>query len=131
MKPLIEVYPMDSYGYLSVGDYRPLLQSMGYEIVVQVDESDYQGDSLVLFKDGDRYGYLSFGWGSCTGCDALQACGSYADIEELRQKLHSDIRWYESAEELLTFIRVHDWEGDWTATYLTREFTMGVEKALS
>lgn len=62
-KPLQEIYPGADKGYFSEEDYVPLLQSFGYEILLQVDEDDYQGDSIVIFRDTDsaRYGYLMFG----------------------------------------------------------------------
>ena len=50
----------DEY-YYGVYDYQPMLAMMG-DIVVQVDDNDYQGDSRLLFKDDDaRYGFLRFG----------------------------------------------------------------------
>lgn len=127
--PIERVYP-DAIGrdgrFWGAYDYSPLIRSFGYDVVLQVDEYDYQGSSWVLFKDGDRYGYLEFGWGSCSGCDALQACESYAEIDQLRKELHESIKWG-SATELLGFFREHDWEGDWSWHALEcREF---VEKA--
>jgi hypothetical protein len=93
-------------------DYDELLKSFGHEVVLKVDERNYQGDSWVIFRDGGRYGYLCFGWGSCSGCDALQACQNEEDVEELRQKLRSDTRWFDDAEACLDFFYGHDWEGD-------------------
>lgn len=113
-KDIREVYPdaQDKYGFCAPANYDPLLESFGYEILLQVDDKDYQGDSRVLYRDGTRYGLLIFGWGSCSGCDALQACGSYEEIEELRKELHDGIRWFDSAEEALKYFEEHDWEGD-------------------
>lgn len=114
MKDIREVYPDAVRDGIWIGayDYRPLLESFGYEILLQVDDQDYSGDSRVLFRDGDRYGVLVFGWGSCSVCDALQACSSYEEIDELRQELHRRIRWG-SREEILHYLETHDWEGDW------------------
>lgn len=106
--PLEEVYPGDE-GYFS--DYDKLLGSYGYEIVVKEDEDGYQGDSLVLFRKEGRYGFLCFGWGSCSGCDALQACGSIEDVEDLRKELHRSITWGNAAESL-KYVKEHDWQGD-------------------
>ncbi|QSQ10590.1 hypothetical protein H0A61_03000 [Koleobacter methoxysyntrophicus] len=129
MKDIKEVYPdaiwKDEAGeehFWSVSDYRPLLESFGYKILLQVDDDGYQGDTRVLFKDGNRYGLLIFGWGSCSGCDALQACSSYEEIDELRQQLHNDIKWG-TAEELLEYIQGKDWELEWAwHEEETREF---------
>lgn len=115
MRPIREVYPdavredgsMDSWG---VGDYDPLLKSLGHEILLKVDDGDYQGDSRLLMRDGERYGLLIFGWGSCSGCDSLQACNTWQDVEELRESLASGIVWKDSAQEMLHFIQNRDWE---------------------
>jgi hypothetical protein len=102
MKPIKEIYTHceDTEGYfIAEGDYLPLLESMG-QILVKVDDHDYSGDSRVLYKDGDKYGILIFGWGSCSGCDALQGCDSFEEIEQLRTKLFNDIRWFAKEEVL-------------------------------
>ena len=94
--------------------YSELLDGFEYEIVVQVDDKDYQGDSRLLFKDGDRFGYLNFGWGSCSGCDALEGCSSFEEVEKLYQDLYESIRWFDNAKECLDFFEKHDWEGDYS-----------------
>ena len=120
MKTIKECYPdafdahdgsFSSYG---VGDYRPLLESLGHEILLQVDDNDYQGDSRLILKDGDRYGLLVFGWGSCSGCDSLQACATVEEIEELRDGLVSNIIWHDSKDSMLDFIRSRDWEAQYS-----------------
>lgn len=93
-------------------DYQPLIGSFG-EILLQVDDKDYQGDTRVILKRGDEYGLLIFGWGSCSGCDALQACDTYQDIENLRTGLESDIKWM-PAKDLLAYLETHDWKGDYS-----------------
>lgn len=116
MKPISEVYP-DLAGresFYGPGDYGPLLLSMGHEIMLQVDDDDYQGDSRLLLKDGDKVGYLQFGWGSCSGCDALQACNTIGEIEELRDELKSQIRWFDTKADAHKFFEEHDWEGDYS-----------------
>lgn len=112
MKDIREVYPDVNEGYFCVGNYTPLLESFGYEIVEHGSDNDYQGDDYLLFRDGDRYGLLVFGWGSCSGCDALQACNSYEDIDGLRASLHDQIKW-DSAASLLTYMEGKDWELEW------------------
>lgn len=129
MKAIREVYPdQGEEPFYGPGNYDPLLQSMGYEIVLQVDDSDYQGDTRVLFKDGDKYGLLIFGWGSCSGCDSLQACSTYRELEELRQELWQQIRW-DTAGLLLSYVTNKDWETEWSwHASETREF---VDKAIA
>src|SRR5690606_31726593 len=86
--------------FLAPSDYDPLIKSMPGEIVVQVDQQGYQGDTWVLLRDGERWGYLEFGWGSCSGCDALQASGSWEDVAKLRNELEADIHWEPSREAM-------------------------------
>jgi hypothetical protein len=120
MKPIAEVYPQyiaefeEDGSFYGPGDYGPMLDSFGYETLLQVDDHDYQGDSRLLYKDGGRIGYLNFGWGSCSGCDSLQACSSPSDLEELQQRLFNSITWFDSAAEALAWFNEHDWEGDYS-----------------
>ena len=70
------------------------------EILIQVDEEAYQGDSFLLYKNDNKYGFLAFGWGSCSGCDALQACDTIGEVQELMDRLYNDIIWFDSLQEL-------------------------------
>jgi hypothetical protein len=118
-----QLYPdQEDDPFYGPGDYQPLIGSFG-EILLQVDDKDYQGDTRVILKRGDEYGLLIFGWGSCSGCDALQACETYQDIEDLRARLESDIKWL-PAKELLAYLETHDWEGDysWNDDGETKQF---------
>ena len=64
MKPIREVYKdCGDDGWFSVYEYTPLLESLGCDICLQVDDDNYQGDSRVLFRSGNRWGILIFGWG--------------------------------------------------------------------
>ena len=91
-----------SYFY-GPSDYNPIIQSFG-EVLVQVDDDDYQGDTRVLLRKDGRYGFLNFGWGSCSGCDGLQACSSFREIEELIQGLERDIKWFDTLAEAQAYI---------------------------
>ena len=110
-----ELYNEDARYWSS---YHPMLSSFG-NVLIQVDDDDWQGDSRVLYKDGDRYGYLQFGWGSCSGCDSLQACRNLEEVQNLMDNLRSQIKWFGSKEECLKFFETHDWEGDYS--YRSRE----------
>lgn len=113
MKPIREVYPDEGQEpFYGPCNYNPLLESLGHDILVQVDDSDYQGDSRLLFRREDgKIGYLNFGWGSCSGCDSLQGCETYAQIEELRDELAAAVQWFDSAEAALDWFHSADWEG--------------------
>jgi len=103
---------------------------------VEVFENDYiygpsdyepmvKGDSWYLLKKEDLYGYLSFGWGSCSGCDALQRCSSFEEVAELYNKLKNSITW-RTKEETAKWFDEHDWEGDYC--YYEEEFKEFLDK---
>ena len=115
MKTAKELYGEDGRG---VSDYQPMLQEFG-RIMLQVDDHDYQGDSRVLYSAYDygkrktRIGYLNFGWGSCSGCDSLQACGSTEEIQKLMDDLYASIKWFDEESDALAYFKQHDWKGDY------------------
>lgn len=115
MKPIEEVYPgCQGEGWFdSPCNYQPMLESLGYEILIQEDDNDYQGDSYLLLRDGERYGYLTFGWGSCSGCDSLQACNSYREVAELRSEIHESIVWKNTKAEMREWLSTKDWHVEW------------------
>ncbi len=67
----------DAYGlHLTDGtnvDYDVIVASFG-DIMVAESYGDYQGDSMYMIRRGARFGMVRVGWGSCSGCDALEAC---------------------------------------------------------
>ena len=99
-----------------VYDYNPMIEDFG-DVLFKVDDDGYQGDSYILYgymhKDS-RFGFLNFGWGSCSGCDALQACSTWEEVQELYEDLRSQIKWFDSAEEAYKWFTGHDWEGDYS-----------------
>ena len=99
MKTAKELYKDKGYWY----DYQPMLEEFG-KILVQVDEDNYQGDSYLLYKRDNQYGFLIFGWGSCSGCDALQSCDNIDEVQELMDQLYSDIKWFDSLEEVKKYL---------------------------
>ncbi len=102
------LYP-ESFTY-GLCNYQPIIDHFG-TVAVQVDDHNYQGDTRVLYQD---FSYLQFGWGSCSGCDALQACNSHKEIEELIDSLRNSIKRFSSAQEALDYFLAHDWEGDYS-----------------
>ena len=102
MKTALELYS-EEYGIDNligyIFDYTPMLEQFG-EILIRVDDNDYQGDSYLIYKKENSYGYLRFGWGSCSGCDALQACDTIQEVQELMDTLYNDIIWFISLVEL-------------------------------
>ena len=97
----------------SPSDYTPLLSLFG-KIIIQIDDDDYSGDSRVLYECSEKeIGYLNFGWGSCSGCDSLQACSDVNEIVTLANNLQSQVKWL-AREEMLKFFLEHDWEGEYS-----------------
>jgi hypothetical protein len=90
--------------------YDEIIESFGAEIVVDVTDDNYQGYSRYMLRDGDRFGFLIVGWGSCSGCDALQACDTHEELQELVDQLERDIHWEDSAADMLTYVNSKDWE---------------------
>lgn len=89
-----------------VYSYEGLIDSFGVEIVLDEHDDDYQGDSFYLLRDNDRFGYLAFGWGSCSGCDAFEAARDDGNIAvvELRDELWSSVVWFDSLEDLRVYL---------------------------
>lgn len=115
LKPMREVYGDDQSDYGCWYDYKPMGDSFG-EILIWKKSNDYQGDTFAIIyeKENDRYGTLTFGWGSCSGCDALQGCSTIEDLDQLASALYSSIVWYPNKEQLTTWMLYHDWEGDFS-----------------
>lgn len=116
MKPILEAYlvkqdPEDIR--CNEYSYQKLIDAMDVTTIINTDLGSYSGDSLYLVKEGNRFGYLQFGWGSCSGCDALQACRNYKELDELRQSLYDSIKWFDSAKEGFRWFLNHDWKGDY------------------
>lgn len=91
------------YGFSYVG-YKDLSRIIG-QIVVHKSIGDYQGDTLILFynKKEKMYGVLNFGWGSCSGCDALEGCEDLDDHVNLFLHLQDSTKWM-SSDELINWL---------------------------
>jgi len=107
------LYPQEEgeYSYFSVYDYSPIINSFG-EVVLRKSIGDHHGDTYAIINKGGQLGYLAIGWGSCSGCDSLQACSDYDDVARLIGRIAAGIRWG-SAADLLNYFTTHDWEGDY------------------
>ena len=98
MKKASEIYKEGSWY-----DYDAMLFEFGYAIIKH-SCGEYQGDTFVIYEDDSneeiRYGFLSFSWGSCSGCDALMACNSINDVQGLMDRLYSSICWFDNLKAL-------------------------------
>lgn len=112
MKKAIEIYDGSLEGGMLWDDFQLMLNEFG-EILLQVDDKNYQGDSRLLYKNGNRIGYLCVGWGSCFGCDALLWCEDIKQAQELMDELYESIKWFDSKELALKFFNEHNWDFDY------------------
>lgn len=88
--------------------YDGIIDTFEVDVLLAEYDNDYQGDAFYLLQDGDRYGYLVFGWGSCGGCDWLESCyGDIAGMTELRDSLWASVQW-KSKSEMLTYFENKD-----------------------
>jgi hypothetical protein len=122
-------YPRGEGEEVSTGDYTPMVSSLGEILLTVEDACSWEGDSRFLLRWLGQYGILIFGWGSCSGCDALQACTSLDDLIELRNRLAEEVVWFNSAEECANYIRDKDWKMD--RCYSEPESQDFVDKALA
>lgn len=112
MKTAKELYSPERVESFGVWDYNPMLEEFG-NIVIKIDEDNYQGDSFILYKNEDKYGFLTYGWGSCSGCDALQGCSSIEEVQELMDSLYNSIQWFDDLKSVKSYFETRDWELDW------------------
>lgn len=105
-----EIYPSAEMGeyFDEQYDYQPIINAIGTPLL-QIEDDDYKGDTRVLCKNDDKYGILIIGWGSCSGCDALQACSTYDELQELIDVLEKDVKWFDTAEIALEYFNTTDW----------------------
>jgi len=98
--------------------YDDLVSAMDTEILIECHEGSYQGDSHYLMEKNGEYGILTFGWGSCSGCDALEAIGEdYDKVVSFMNDLYDEIEWM-TLDEMKASITSTDFEGKfyfWTS----------------
>jgi hypothetical protein len=99
------------HGWFDTPGYSAVIKTFG-NVVMEASIGSYQGDTLVLLEKDGRLGFLVFGWGSCSGCDAMEACGSYEDLESLRSSLEGSIKWG-TAAELAAYFGSKDFDVEW------------------
>lgn len=104
---------LDAYYHVAYSD----IYNMFGHVVIEESIGSYQGDTLVFYHTPEWFGYLAFGWGSCSVCDALQACESFSDVADLANLLYSQIVKLDSLEKARDFVHNHDWGGDWHTQY--------------
>jgi len=94
-------------------NYGDLINTMEVDVLVETEQNDYQGDSFLLVRKGADYGYMTYGWGSCSGCDAAKAATSLAEAIELRDSLYNGIRWFPHLTAALDWLATDDHKLNW------------------
>ena len=99
------------------GGYGDLVAAMDVEVLVEEYLGSYQGDILYILKGAQGYGFLPIGYGSCSGCDALQAYAENLEaVIDLARGLEEKVRWFASVESLSAFLHNgQDQELQWYA----------------
>lgn len=133
-KPVNKVtFPNSIYeSWNGAPSHEELIESLGVEIFRKKIFGGPSGDLVMILKDTysnnmeycTRYGFLTLGFGSCGGCDALLACNSFKDLEELRDQYESQIKWFDSDMKSDGLSRLKNWminEHDWSGDYLGNE----------
>ena len=117
--------------------YDNLLATMTDGKVWAHEDNAYQGDTFAIIQRGGAYGFVVFGWGSCSGCDALEAAHSdIAMATQLRDELYDSARWFSSLENFLHWQKSERGTGNlWYANNaafhsLVREIRFVLEEAL-
>lgn len=72
--------------------YDEIVATQG-EIIKDWTLGDWQGDYVYLLKNGDKYAFTVIGYGSCSGCDALQGCENDEEFNSLKEGIINGIVW--------------------------------------
>lgn len=73
--------------------YREMLKAEEVEILAWETFGEYQGDYAVVVKRNELLGFLVIGYGSCSGCDALEGCETQEEYDALMLSVLSNISW--------------------------------------
>ena len=110
----IEFSECEKEYYFDLPTYNQIVSKFG-KIEIKSSDTDYQGSSFYLLSNQNKFGYLSISWGSCSGCDALQACSDYTDLQNLLDRLENQVIWFDNWDEIKEWVNARDWETtvDW------------------
>ncbi len=107
------IFSNEKYGWGYDGIYQYIVESLSCDKFKSHEVGDYQGDSIVFFKKGSKFGILNHAYGSCSGCDSYQACeNSEKELANLAEAFKDSVVWYDSAEEFIDYCENKWLEGD-------------------
>lgn len=100
------LYPPDDPGsdyFETRCSYQPIIEWIGREIA-EVSVRNYSGETFAVVERGGSYAFLCISWGSCSGCDALQRCDSFAELGSLARNIAEQARWFDSLAKCRAWI---------------------------
>lgn len=67
-------------------------RATGAEVIESRSFGSYQGDAVVVLQGNQGFGFAIYGYGSCSGCDALE--GELVDAEYEWERTHGEaLEW--------------------------------------
>lgn len=121
--------------------YDDLVKTFADEIVSSKEFGDYQGDLVFHLRKGDDEGVLLVSFGSCSGCDSLQAAEGYAsdaeefehqhlkDVVALRDQLAAEVKWASEGALAPRFEQDGDFSAWWFEEEL-RDYVIGLAREI-
>lgn len=99
--------------------YQNAIEGLDLTVIEQAYVGDYQGDWFAVLFDGSfmakdkTYGFLVVGYGSCSGCDAWQACYTAEErLQELSQ-IVGNIKWFSNLQDLKDYVASQERGTQW------------------
>lgn len=100
-------------------DNTELVRTFGSNISIVERDGDYQGNDYYLLREGNKYGMIILGFGSCSGCDILQGMyedahfsNDFAELIQYRDKMYESIVW-RTRSQMKEYILTKDFELEW------------------
>jgi hypothetical protein len=94
---------------IDIYDYDLIAPLYGLPVLYSWTENSYQGDAFFILQGDDgRLGLLMYGYGSCSGCDSLQACTTTQDVADLANQMFADTRWFDDKDAMRAYIDSDD-----------------------
>ena len=95
-------------------DYKDIVDRIG-PVLTELSNDYYSGDTFVIYGESwdGEVAYLNFGWGSCSGCDALQACTELDEADKVIAALYAEIKHFENVHKLYDYLsdeKANRWE---------------------
>ena len=107
-------YDCRSFERLEWVGYLDLVEAAGLMVLESESVGSYQGEEYVLVRDleSTKFGVLNYGYGSCSGCDLLEAAKSVKDLEDIRDGFRNAVELFDSPKDLLARIEDPKWIDD-------------------